>query len=605
MSLRSKTLVILVGVFALYAALDFGVQRYVLFPSFLAIERTEAEKDINRCKEALLRECRHLDRLCQDWAAWDDAYKFVSDRNEAFIKSCLPVETFKECRLNRVYFLNSKDQLVWGGVRETKSNDLKVISNLPDDSAFKEYLAAFKKKGGDSGYGIASMPEGPMIVAARQIVPSDQKGPTRGTLVMGQLLEEDIIARLREQTCVDFNVWPFQGGQIPENETAVAVLTSAKSDEYLMRDNPKTLSIFAFIPDVAGTPVLLMRADIPRTIIATGNTAERFALVSILGIGLIVSLVVLFFLQHVIVSPISRLTRHVMAVAGSKNLSLRIPLEYDGEIGTLAREFNNMLQELSHTRQKLLEQSYHTGLAEMAKGTLDHIHKALDPLMVQVEDLRKDLTSQGEVHEVEHLENVAFRASQIRDILAEHERFGQVERLIEDIPLDTLVRDSTSLVPDNLLQAVSVEMDFEPSKTPAVRGYRILLLQVFANLFTNAAESIQRRGSIDGKINIEVGFEQQDGKDLVHVRFIDNGNGIDRDKLTAIFDRMHTSKSDRGESSFLGLHWCAKTLATMGGRIFAESEGPGQGACLHVILPAGQVLISEAGLDVEVSEVVE
>jgi len=206
---------------------------------------------------------------------------------------------------------------------------------------------------------------------------------------------------------------------------------------------------------------------------------------------------------------------------------------------------------------------------------------------------------------VEHLENVAFRASQIRDILAEHERFGQVERLIEDIPLDTLVRDSTSLVPDNLLQAVSVEMDFEPSKTPAVRGYRILLLQVFANLFTNAAESIQRRGSIDGKINIEVGFEQQDGKDLVHVRFIDNGNGIDRDKLTAIFDRMHTSKSDRGESSFLGLHWCAKTLATMGGRIFAESEGPGQGACLHVILPAGQVLISEAGLDVEVSEVVE
>ena len=38
----------------------------------------------------------------------------------------------------------------------------------------------------------------------------------------------------------------------------------------------------------------------------------------------------------------------------------------------------------------------------------------------------------------------------------------------------------------------------------------------------------------------------------------------------------------------LGLHWCANALAGMGGGIQAQSEGPGHGAEIHVLLPAAQ-----------------
>jgi C4-dicarboxylate-specific signal transduction histidine kinase len=38
--------------------------------------------------------------------------------------------------------------------------------------------------------------------------------------------------------------------------------------------------------------------------------------------------------------------------------------------------------------------------------------------------------------------------------------------------------------------------------------------------------------------------------------------------------------------SGLGLHWCANSLAGMGGRIVAESAGAGRGAQFHVLLPA-------------------
>ena len=37
-----------------------------------------------------------------------------------------------------------------------------------------------------------------------------------------------------------------------------------------------------------------------------------------------------------------------------------------------------------------------------------------------------------------------------------------------------------------------------------------------------------------------------------------------------------------------GMHWCANAVAGMGGRISAESDGQGQGAEFHVLLPAAQ-----------------
>jgi two-component system NtrC family sensor kinase len=69
----------------------------------------------------------------------------------------------------------------------------------------------------------------------------------------------------------------------------------------------------------------------------------------------------------------------------------------------------------------------------------------------------------------------------------------------------------------------------------------------------------------------------------VHLRVVDNGIGIGPEHLPRIFERGFSTKSR--PSSGLGLHWCAVTVTAMGGRLYAESPGVGQGACLHLLLP--------------------
>ena len=68
------------------------------------------------------------------------------------------------------------------------------------------------------------------------------------------------------------------------------------------------------------------------------------------------------------------------------------------------------------------------------------------------------------------------------------------------------------------------------------------------------------------------------------LRFADDGDGIPAEYLARIFESGFSTKS-RATNFGIGLHWCANALHALGGRIRAESPGPGRGATLEVALP--------------------
>jgi len=76
-----------------------------------------------------------------------------------------------------------------------------------------------------------------------------------------------------------------------------------------------------------------------------------------------------------------------------------------------------------------------------------------------------------------------------------------------------------------------------------------------------------------------------EGRSMVRLTIRDNGSGFRETDREKIFQRGFTSKT-AGETTGLGLHWCANAVAGMGGRIVALSAGPGEGAEFRVLLPA-------------------
>ena len=169
-------------------------------------------------------------------------------------------------------------------------------------------------------------------------------------------------------------------------------------------------------------------------------------------------------------------------------------------------------------------------------------------------------------------------------ILVDQQRYSRAERVFEAVQVPELVEAGLKSLPEDLQNILRVNIAPEVVHLEPVRAPRVALLQVFENLLLNSAEAIAARGLQGGKGVLDVYGERvvMDGVPMAHLRFADDGAGIAPEHLSRIFERGFSTK---GRGSGLGLHWSANTVGQFGGQLFAESEGPGHGATLHLLLP--------------------
>ena len=116
-----------------------------------------------------------------------------------------------------------------------------------------------------------------------------------------------------------------------------------------------------------------------------------------------------------------------------------------------------------------------------------------------------------------------------------------------------------------------------PSDLPQVMADRERIAQVLGNLLANAAQQAPESSPIRVAAECE--------RAHVAVSVIDEGRGIAPERLARLF-RKHggVSESETGGSG-LGLAICKGLVEAHGGRIRAESAGPGQGARFTFTLP--------------------
>ncbi len=619
MSLRAKILAIVAVVVVAYGIVDLAVQHRVIYPSFVALERDEAEKDLRRCIEAIDREIQQLGATAGDYGAWNDTYQFAVDRNKRYVESNLSPSSFKNLGVNLMAICNVRGEVLTSQVLDLTTQEPMEVPELPKDRYAPGHILVHHEGPQSAASGILITGNGPLLVASRPILTDNREGPVRGAVIVGKFLDEKLVQKLRDQTKVQFEVLPALSiTEAPAGETQPSAQPVAvRVDE---RDR-NTLTASATLCDIGGRPVLPIRAAIPRDITARGRTAMQFANYSIVIIGLAVLVVLLALLQWAVLDPVSRLTRHAVRIGSSGDLTARLAMKTGDEIGTLATEFDRMVEHLAQARKELLKQSYRSGLAEMASGTLHNVRNALTPVLVEIDLLRKELssvpvdqieTAKRQLSDVSvpdsrkqdlakfldlangrlvavtrethtKLDHVVGRAKQIEQFLSDQEGAARTDRPMECVAVDALVRDAESLLPAELRERLSIEMGPGVAGLGSMRTHRICMLQVFGNLLTNAAEAIGEAGKTSGTVRIDASTEDGDGGPAIHLRFRDDGVGIPAENLARIFERGFTTKAKTSRG--LGLHWCANSVAAMGGRMYAESDGPGQGACLHVVVP--------------------
>ena len=122
-----------------------------------------------------------------------------------------------------------------------------------------------------------------------------------------------------------------------------------------------------------------------------------------------------------------------------------------------------------------------------------------------------------------------------------------------------------------------------PPDLPHVMADRRRIVQVLGNLLSNAA----RHSDEASRITVAAVT-----RDLhVAVSVTDEGRGVSAERLPHLFQKFYRGREDSGGDTGLGLAICKGIVEAHGGRIWAESDGPGRGSQFIFTIPA----VEEAG----------
>ena len=671
MSLRAKIVVILLAVVLLYAAVDRAIQEMVIAKSFAALEADEASRDLKRVVQAIESEVRHLSIRCDDWATWDDTYRFIDDARRAleeprgadrqrfddratsYIVSNLVPECFHKNNLNLLYLCDAQGKVVWGRSLTLVDDHDIDLRDFPSDRLPADHplLRAAGRKGnnGERACGLLMTERGPLLVSAKPIQDSHRRGPPRGTVIMGRLLSVGLVDALVKQTGVDFRIWRAKEEELPDEEKAISAeiaVQEGRDARVIRAVDDDTLHAYTTFYDIAGTPALLIRADIARDITARGAVATHYALISTLVAGALLLLVLLAVLQRTVIDPIAALTKYAVDVGHSEDLTMKLGLARSDEIGILSREFEALMQKLADSRRALVKAARAAGMSEIATGVLHNVGNVLNSVNVSaamvadkaksagLRDLKLALKavqeSSGDLatflstdprgaHLYPLLHTLAAELELEREVIAreatavsdglEHiktliqsqqSRAGRAG-VLEVLTLKDEIEGALNLVGETI-DGRPVEIVREYEDMPPIALDRHRLKEILVNLIQNARQAMQedlsgerqdadardgdaasaRGGELARKPRLTLRTKSS-ADGHVCIEVEDNGVGIPRENLSLIFTHGFTTKAS---GHGFGLHASANAATEMGGTLSARSDGPGTGATFILDLRA-------------------
>lgn len=353
MSIRAKVFTIIFVLFASLGVADFFVQRFVVYPNFLELENHEAGQNLQRIFHAIDRENYHLERICRDWATWDDTYDFIISRSEVYKTSNLYDEALDSISVNVMIYCAEDGTIVWSNARDTVQKSALSLELLKEGRISPEHplLTMTAEKEGVNG--VINTERGPLLFATRRILRSDGSGPANGFLIVGRFVNPAMVKTLSEQTRISFEImYPYVEERMACGASGV---TSASIDDldYFTKKDGKYVRVCGAYDDPAGNPIFGIQYLFPREITQKGIASIRYAMVLVVSSGLIVLVMLNVLLQAVILRPLQKLTDHASRLRWEEDYAQRLDLRRNDEIGMLADSFDSMVQTVRERTEEL------------------------------------------------------------------------------------------------------------------------------------------------------------------------------------------------------------------------------------------------------------
>ncbi|MEA2560494.1 MAG: two-component system, NtrC family, nitrogen regulation sensor histidine kinase NtrY [Acidobacteriota bacterium] len=288
------------------------------------------------------------------------------------------------------------------------------------------------------------------------------------------------------------------------------------------------------------------------------------------------------YLARRVTVPIQALAEGTRAISGG-DLSHRVDVEADDELGVLVDSFNRMTAELESNKEalersnrELVEAQRLAAWNEAARRIAHEIKNPLTPIRLSAERLLRKHQQRdpgiGKAIE-EGVDIIVREVVTLQGMVDEFSRYARMPRpRPAPVDLERLVGDTLSLYRD-LKPGVEVEGQVEDGASPAMLDAE-QMRRALINLLDNAVEATEA----PGKVTVSA---MRDNSHL-RIRVADTGRGIPLASREKLFLPYYSTK---GRGTGLGLAIVHRIVTDHHGSIRVEDNVP-QGTVFTVELPA-------------------
>lgn len=357
MTLRKKVLLTSIGIISLFFLLNVLIVGKIVTKIHTTYEHDQVTNQIQQTKNIFESEIKGLDQLNFDYAAWDDTLSFVTNKNEDYINSNLTKETLIQNNIDLMLFFDENSELIYGCMIDSDGN---LIKSLPPFHWLETNQLSSLLTPNQKVNGMVQSNEEILLLSARPILTSQYEGPSRGTLLFGRVLDDELINRIGDKIGFDLKIIPI----LPNMKGSV-VSSSNQEDLYIQVINDKTISGFSSLVNLAGETIGYIEVMSERTIYNNAQKFIRINLFSLLILLVIVSAVLFFTFDRIFVSRIIKLKQSVDNIRTTNDLSHRVGVDSRDEIGELALQMNEMLHVLEAYNNKWKQQANYDSLTKL------------------------------------------------------------------------------------------------------------------------------------------------------------------------------------------------------------------------------------------------
>jgi len=287
---------------------------------------------------------------------------------------------------------------------------------------------------------------------------------------------------------------------------------------------------------------------------------------------IIFTFIIGYFLVIQITRPIRKLQKASNKIAKG-DLSVRVDINSNDELGDLATGFNSMtksLEEAEQWKRQIIADSAHELRTPVAL-IQGHLEMMLEGIyLIDREGIQTIL------NETLRLSTLISELQELSSAEAGHSSFLMEKISLEDLLYSVINTFKPKLNDNNII------LNTEINDIPEITADRQKIHQVLVNVISNALKFT----SYSGLIIIKSWYEEF--SNLVNISIEDNGPGIPLKERNKIFDRFYRIDKNRNRDSGgsgLGLAISREIISRHGGTIKAVDPVSGRGTCILITLP--------------------